>query len=156
MNNATTAYPFYRIKEKDLLYDIKLLRDSLSENWGSNFVMGYSVKTNSLPWLLSYLKGQGFYAEVVSDTEYDLAHRLGFTGKQTIYNSPIKDKKVFETVLLPGGYVNLDSSYELDWMEELAAIYPDRQFSVGVRVNCDIAALCPEEELAAGEGGRFG
>ena len=133
-----------------------MLRDSLSENWGSNFVMGYSVKTNSLPWLLSYLKGQGFYAEVVSDTEYDLAHRLGFTGKQTIYNSPIKDKKVFETVLLAGGYVNLDSSYELDWMEELAAIYPDRQFSVGVRVNCDIAALCPEEELAAGEGGRFG
>ena len=64
MNNALTATPFYRIKEKALLYDINLLRDSLSENWGSNFVMGYSVKTNSLPWLLTYLKKQGFYASL--------------------------------------------------------------------------------------------
>lgn len=50
MNNLSTGYPFYRIREKELLYDINLLRDSLSENWG-NFVMGYSFKTNSLPWL---------------------------------------------------------------------------------------------------------
>lgn len=77
MNNLSTGYPFYRIREKELLYDINLLRDSLSENWG-NFVMGYSFKTNSLPWLLTYLRGQGFFAEVVSAEEYDLAHRLGF------------------------------------------------------------------------------
>ena len=153
MNNV--AAPFYRIKEKDLLYDISLLRDSLSKHWG-NFVMGYSVKTNSLPWLLNYLKGQGFYAEVVSATEYDLAKRLEFPGNRIIYNGPIKDKKVFETVLLAGGYVNLDSSDELIFMEELSSIYPDRQFSVGVRVNCDIASLCPEEQLVEEEGGRFG
>ncbi len=65
MNTIPAQYPFYRIKEKELLYDIGLLRDSLTENWG-NFVMGYSFKTNSLPWLLSYLRTQGFYAEVVS------------------------------------------------------------------------------------------
>ena len=65
MNHKTTTdTPFYRIKEKDLLYDINLLKSALSENWGKNFVMGYSVKTNSLPWLLYYLKGKGFYAEV--------------------------------------------------------------------------------------------
>lgn len=50
MSEFSSTSPFYRIKEKDLLYDIKLLRESLTENWG-NFVMGYSVKTNSLPWL---------------------------------------------------------------------------------------------------------
>ena len=53
MNHKTTTdTPFYRIKEKDLLYDINLLKSALSENWGKNFVMGYSVKTNSLPGLL--------------------------------------------------------------------------------------------------------
>ena len=155
MNHNTAAAPFYRIKESDLLYDIDLLKNSLTENWG-NFVMGYSVKTNSLPWLLNYLKDHDFYAEVVSDTEYDLVHRLGFPGKNIIYNGPIKDKKVFETVLLAGGYINLDSSYELEWVEELSAIYPDASFSVGVRVNCDIAAMCPLEELVEEEGGRFG
>lgn len=155
MNHNTTATPFYRIKESALLYDVNLLKNSLSENW-ENFVMGYSVKTNSLPWLLNYLRKQGFYAEVVSDTEYDLAHRLGFSGKHIIYNGPIKDKKVFETILIAGGYVNLDSNYELDWMEDLSALYPDTAFRVGVRVNCDIAAICPGEELVEEEGGRFG
>lgn len=147
--------PFFRIREKDLLYDISLLRESLEKNWG-NYVMGYSVKTNSLPWLLTYLKNQGFYAEVVSKTEYDLASRLGFSNKHMIYNSPIKDKKVFETVLLAGGYVNLDSNYELDWMEELSTLYPNRRFKIGLRVNCHIASLCPEETLASESGGRFG
>lgn len=153
MNNV--AAPFYRIKEKDLLYDISLLRDSLTKHWG-NFVMGYSVKTNSLPWLLSYLKGQGFYAEVVSATEYDLAARLGFPANRIIYNGPIKDKEVFDAVLLAGGYVNLDSSDEFLFIKELSARYPDKQFCVGVRVNCDIASLCPSEQLVEEEGGRFG
>lgn len=153
MNQPAT--PFFRIKEKDLLYDISLLREALTRNWG-NFVMGYSVKTNSLPWLLNYLKNQGFYAEVVSESEYDLASRLGFPDNHIIYNSPLKDRDVWETILLAGGYVNLDSSYELEWAKELSAQYPDRHFSVGLRVNCDIASLCPEEQLAAKEGSRFG
>ncbi len=155
MNHKTTLTPFYRIRESALRYDINLLKTSLSENWG-NFVMGYSVKTNSLPWLLNYLRNQGFYAEVVSDTEYDLVRRLGFPSRNIIYNGPIKDKKIFETVLIAGGYVNLDSTDELAFMEELSALYPDTSFRVGVRVNCDIAAMCPNEELAAEEGGRFG
>ncbi len=155
MNTIPAQYPFYRIKEKELLYDIGLLRDSLTENWG-NFVMGYSFKTNSLPWLLSYLRTQGFYAEVVSAEEYGLAHRLGYPGRNIIYNGPIKDKKIFEAVLIAGGYVNLDSSQELTWMEELSALYPAREFSAGLRVNCDIASLCPGEELVEAEGGRFG
>lgn len=147
--------PFFRIKEKDLSYDVTLLKESLAKNWG-NYIVGYSVKTNSLPWLLTYMKNQGFYAEVVSKTEYDLASRLGFSGKQIIYNGPIKDKKVFESVLLAGGYINLDSNYELDWMEELSALYPNRHFRIGLRINCDLAALCPEETLAEEDGGRFG
>ena len=155
INETSAATPFFRIREKDLLYDIHLLRDSLTANWG-NYVMGYSVKTNSLPWLLVYLKKHGFYAEVVSETEYDLVHRLGFPDHQIIYNGPIKDRKVFEIVLLAGGYVNLDSNYEFDWMKDLSRLYPEKVFSVGLRVNCDIASLCPDEELAAAEGGRFG
>lgn len=152
--------PFFRIKEKDLRYDIELLKEALSRNWG-NYIAAYSVKTNSLPWLLTYLKEQGFYAEVVSRTEYDLALRLGFSSKQIIYNGPIKDKKVFETVLLAGGYINLDSNYELQWMEELSTLYPNRHFRIGLRVNCDLASLCPQEAMSSkesfpSEGGRFG
>lgn len=147
--------PFFRIKETDLQYDIQLLKQALSDNWG-NYVAGYSVKTNSLPWLLTCLKEEGFYAEVVSDTEYDLVRRLGYNDARIIYNGPIKNKKIFERILVAGGYLNMDSNEELDWIEELTQIYPDRQFHVGLRVNCDIASLCPEEELVEEEGGRFG
>ena len=147
--------PFYRVKEKDLLFDINLLREALTKNWG-NFVMGYSVKTNSLPWLLNYLKEHGFFAEVVSDMEYDIARRLGYSDDRIIYNSPIKDRSVWERVLLGGGYVNFDSTYELKWIKELSESYPEKEFKIGLRVNCDIAALCPEEQLVEEEGGRFG
>lgn len=155
MDNPSVSYPFYRIKEKDLLYDIDLLRDSLTANWG-NFVMGYSFKTNALPWLLSYLKDRGFYAEIVSAEEYDLARRLGYNDRTMIYNGPVKDRRIFEAVLTAGGYVNLDSSYELAWLEDLSARFPEETFHVGLRVNCDLSSLCPEEELVDEEGGRFG
>lgn len=147
--------PFYRVKEKDLLYDINLLKEALTKNWG-NFVMGYSVKTNSLPWLLRYLKEHDFYAEVVSDMEYDIAKRLGYTDDRIIYNSPIKKREVWEQVLLGGGYVNFDSTYELQWIEEMSSKHPEKEFNIGLRVNCDIGNLCPEEELVEEEGGRFG
>ena len=119
--------PFYRVKEKDLLYDINLLKEALTKNWG-NFIMGYSVKTNSLPWLLCYLKEHGFFAEVVSDMEYDIARRLGYSDDRIIYNSPIKDREVWEQVLLGGGYVNFDSSYELQWIQEMSEQYPEKEF----------------------------
>lgn len=147
--------PFYRVKEKALLYDINLLKEALTKNWG-NFVMGYSVKTNSLPWLLRYLKKHGFYAEVVSDMECDIAKRLGYPDDRIVYNSPIKDREVWEQVLLGGGYVNFDSTYELQWIEELSEQYPEKEFGIGLRVNCDIGRLCPQEKLVEEEGGRFG
>lgn len=153
MSELTT--PYFHIEETDLDRDTALLKNSLSHSWG-NWLVGYSVKTNSLPWLLEYMKNQGFYAEIVSDTEYRLARKLGFPNEHMIYNGPIKDRAIFEQLLLDGGLVNMDSSQEPDWLEELSARFPDRLFHIGVRVNCDIGALCPEEVLVEEEGGRFG
>ncbi len=152
---ATMQTPFFKIKETDLQYDIALLKQALEDNWG-NAIAGYSVKTNSLPWLLTYLKQEGFWAEVVSHTEYDLVRRLGYDDAKIIYNGPMKEKEIFKRILSAGGYLNMDSSEELDWIEELSRDDPDRQFEVGLRVNFDIASHCPEEELAEEEGSRFG
>ncbi len=146
--------PYYKIKEDELMYDIRLLKDSLEQSWG-NYVCGYSVKTNSLPWLLTYLKKNGFYAEVVSEQEYDLVRRLGFEDKSIIYNSPIKDRAVFEQVILAGGYVNLDSNYEPAWVADLAS-RTDEEIKIGLRVNADIQSMCPNVEVLEEDGGRFG
>ncbi|MDR2888773.1 MAG: pyridoxal-dependent decarboxylase, partial [Lachnospiraceae bacterium] len=69
---------------------------------------------------------------------------------------PIKDKEVFIGILRAGGYLNLDSHDELAWLAELSQNYPNEQFRVGLRVNFDIASVCPQEEMASEEGGRFG
>ena len=145
---------YYLIKESELNKDIELLRGALRDNWGDNSIMGYSVKTNSLPWLLNHLRKEGFYAEVVSDSEYDLARRLGYDADKIIYNGPIKDRAVFEQVIKDGGIVNLDSNYELDWLEEMSA--SSMAIKVGIRINADIASLSPNEELLEEDGGRFG
>ena len=84
---------YYLIKESELNKDIELIRGALCDYWGDNAIMGYSVKTNSLPWLLNHLRKEGFYAEVVSAEEYDLARRLGYDSEKIIYNGPIKDRR---------------------------------------------------------------
>ncbi|MCR4901990.1 MAG: pseudaminic acid cytidylyltransferase [Butyrivibrio sp.] len=147
--------PFYHIDEKRLDEDIAVLINSLKDSWG-NYIASYSVKTNSLPWLLKHLKEKGFFAEVVSDMEYDLAKRLGYEDSHIIHNGPIKDRSIFEAMILNGGIVNIDSSDELIWIKELSLKYPNKTMSIGIRVNFDITHLCPEEVPADEDGSRFG
>ena len=147
--------PYYRIDESALDEDIRMLKMALDSNWSNN-ICSYSVKTNSLPWLLSHFREKGFYAEVVSGQEYELAKHVGFSADKVIYNGPIKDRKSFEEVLLAGGLVNIDSSYEPLWIKEIAMQHPNRKLSIGVRVNYDLSKDLPEEVLADEEGSRFG
>ena len=100
--------PYFVIDEPILQKYYDMLTDSLAQNWG-NFQVGYSFKTNSLPWLVSFVKKNGAYAEVVSQDEYDLAKYLGYADKEIIYNGPYKGLESFSNVLLSGGIVNLDS-----------------------------------------------
>lgn len=148
--------PYFHIKEDSLQYDIDLLKNALQNSWGDNYICGYSVKTNSLPWLLNHLRKQGFYGEVVSEEEYALVKNLGYSDEHIIYNGPIKDKAVFEALLHAKAIINMDSHEELFWLEEYCKAHAGETVSIGVRVNCDIAHLCPEEQLVEEEGGRFG
>ena len=177
--------PYYEINERKLNADISLLQNALREGWGDHAIAACSVKTNSLPWLLTRFRDSGFYAEVVSAEEYDLVKRLGFAPSRVIYNGPIKDRAVFEEVLLQGGMVNLDSSEEPQWLEELAddraagamagesaahtesaahkesaacgeSVAGEAPLCVGLRVNVNFRSLVPSEVPADEEGSRFG
>ena len=155
MDERAYQTPYFVIDEAELSRYFQMLTDSLSESWG-NFRVGYSFKTNSLPWLVTFLKKKGVMAEVVSDDEYALAGKLGFEDSQIVYNGPVKKRDSFEKVLLAGGILNMDGRRELDWLEELAAKHPDRRFKVGIRVNFDLEKLCPGETTMGEAGGRFG
>ena len=148
-DDASLKTPYYRVDESKLDADIDMLKSALEMGW-NNYICSFSVKTNSLPWLLKHFKDNGFYAEVVSGEEYELSKRLGYTPDHVIYNGPIKDRESFEEVVLGGGIVNLDSNYEPEWANM------DKKIKVGLRVNYDIQKLIPEEVLADEEGSRFG
>ena len=154
-DDAALKTPYYRIDESKLDADIDMLKSALEKGW-NNYICSFSVKTNSLPWLLKHFKDNGFYAEVVSKEEYEISKRLGYTTDHVVYNGPLKDRESFEEVLLGGGIVNLDSSFEPVWVEEIAAAHPDRKLKVGLRVNYDLQKLIPDEVLADEEGSRFG
>lgn len=129
--------PYFVIDEAILSKYYQMLTDSLQQNW-SNYLVGYSFKTNSLPWLVSFVKKNGAYAEVVSEDEYLLARRLGYENREIIYNGPYKSESSFREVLLAGGYVNLDSRMEISWLYRLASEYPEQTFAVGIRANFDL------------------
>ncbi len=148
--------PYYEIQEKKLDADIEMLQKALRKSWGSNTIAACSVKTNSLPWLLHHFLEKGFWGEVVSESEYELVCRLGFAPSRIIYNGPIKDRAIFEQVLRDGGLVNLDSTEELDWLEELDKAEDSQKFCIGLRVNVDYRRLLPSEIPADAEGSRFG
>ncbi len=140
------------IDEKELNKNIQQLKDALNQYW-ENSIIGYSFKTNSLPWLLNYLKESGCYAEVVSDDEYELAKKVGYD--KIIYNGVAKSKETFIEAIKRGCIVNIDTNRELDWLKELDED-GHRQYEVGIRVNFDLEAYCPGETVMGQEGGRFG
>lgn len=138
------------IVHKDILEDgIRLLKDALDRDW-KNYCVGYSFKTNSLPWVVEKMKNAGFYAEVVSEDEYDLACKHNF--EYMIYNGPVKGKRTFFHALEQGAIINLDAKRELDWLEESGI----KDVKVGLRVNFNLEERCPGETSGGEEGSRFG
>ena len=152
MNYNNVETPCF-ILDKQMLDDgIELLRSSLKKYW-NNYIIGYSFKTNSLPWLVNYVKQEGFFAEIVSDDEYELARFFGYDVDKIVYNGPIKSKESFLEAVRYGCIVNIDTKREIEWLKELPN---DKNYKVGIRVNFDIESFCPNESACGEEGGRFG
>lgn len=143
--------PYYVIDQKSLDDNFEKLERALKKHW-SNFIIGYSYKTNALPWIIRYFDRLGCYAEVVSEEEYRLAKLVGVKKGNLIYNGPIKTKETFLEAIRDGCIVNIDSEREIDWLDEL----PRKNRVIGIRVNFDIERMCPGQSQCPEGGGRFG
>ena len=143
--------PFYLIHQELLQKNIESFTQGMSANW-SNSRFGYSVKTNSLPWILSYIRRNGGLAEVVSDEEYDLALLCGYSPNEIIFNGPIKGKEKFYFALEHESFVNIDSEKEISWIEEY-----EKPFSnLGIRINVPPEVFNSEDIEYTDDGFRFG
>lgn len=134
---------------------VSRFQQALATYW-PNSILSYSFKTNSLPWLISFMRERDVWAEVVSDTEYELALALGYSPEHIVYNGPIKGRAQLRSALQQGSIINLDAKREVSWTAELAREMPDQTFAVGLRVNWDLNERCPGESTSGGEDSRFG
>ncbi len=143
-------YPYYVIHQKKLENLIDELKNAFQLYW-PNYQIGYSYKTNSLPWIICFVRDRGCFAEVVSGDEYQLARRYDVPANQIIYNGPIKGKESFLSAVRNRGIVNIDSQREINWLSEL-----NGSQQVGIRVNFDLEKYTAGQSQCGDEGGRFG
>ncbi|WP_449536931.1 diaminopimelate decarboxylase [Ferdinandcohnia sp. Marseille-Q9671] len=121
-----------------------------------NFIIGYSYKTNYLPYLCKELSKIGAYAEVVSRLEYDLALKIGVDPKSIIFNGPIKNMNDINLAFENESILNIDSLYEVDLIKEYCAANENKQIKVGLRANFSLSKG-GESPLQEGyETSRFG
>ncbi|MCH5347630.1 MAG: diaminopimelate decarboxylase [Muribaculaceae bacterium] len=118
-----------------------------------DYIIGYSVKTCSLPYALRKARDFGCMAEVVSRDEYQLATLCGFNPQKIIYNGPMKSYETFIEAVSQGAIVNIETKRELKWLDEL----PDGQvYKIGLRLNINISHVSPEDADGDDDNSRFG
>lgn len=144
--------PYFLISKQEFDNNVAGLNRAIERHW-KNTIVGYSVKSNGMPWVLKYMKSQGFYGEVVSDDEYTLAKACGFPINKIIYNGIAKEEESFKEAVVGGAIVNIDSWREVRWIKELPAEVEKR---IGIRVNFDLEKMCPGQTAGGKEGSRFG
>ena len=144
--------PCFIFDHNELERSIKGFQNALDNNF-SSAVIGYSVKTNSVPKCMKLAGEMGAYAEVVSYDEYELALLCGFEKKHIVYNGPMKSKNTFLDAIEAGAIVNIETKRELEWLKELPL---DKQYSVGLRLNVNISHVSPEDADGDNDNSRFG
>lgn len=144
--------PYYIVDEDNLVSSLKGFDTALSAYFPHR-VCSYSVKTNSLPYCLETARLQGYYAEVVSDDEYNLALECGFKPNEIVYNGPLKSKETFLDAIKGGALVNIETFREIEWLKELPV---DCHADIGLRMNINISQISPADQNHENDNSRFG
>lgn len=138
--------PCYIIDKTHLDKNVDYLFDGITEGWNGDVAFGYSIKTNSLPWIITYMKNRGFMAEVVSKQEYRFAKMLGFKDAEIILTSSVKTDHLLVESLNGGAIINIDNFAEIEMIERSIERATTR-WKVGLRYNFALELHCPGADL---------
>lgn len=136
MTMNTIRTPYYIFNADEFIENFHELENAMREIY-PKYQIAYSFKTNYTPAVCSLVNSLGGYAEVVSDMEYSLALRIGFTPDHIVYNGPGKGP-LLEHCMDNGGMLNIDNLRELERVSQIAEDNSERNYKVGLRVNFDI------------------
>lgn len=152
MNTDVFQTPCFILDQQELIRSVVGYQTAL-RNCFTDSVIGYSVKTNSLPYCLCRAEEHGCYAEVVSADEYELALLCGFAKNHIIYNGPMKSYETFIDAITHGAIVNIETHRELDWLQNLPQ---EGLFHVGLRLNVNISKVSLDDADGENDNSRFG
>lgn len=144
--------PYFVIKKSELDKNIYDFKSALKKYW-PNSDIAYSIKTNSLPWILKYMNSQGILAEAVSDEEYELAELCGFEGSNIVFNGPIKSERLLKKSIKKKSIINIDSEHEVNLIKNNKSLI---QGNLGVRINVETEGFDINDVGYITEGFRFG
>ena len=148
--------PYYIFDREAFIRNFKEIRAAFTQRYP--FVtIGYSYKTNYIPYLCQLVRNLGGYAEVVSRLELDLALKIGCPPAEIIYNGPIKGAEDINFALSSGVTVNIDTIRELEFVMHLARQQPEKTFRIGLRINISLVDSQGKSHLQNDlPSGRFG
>lgn len=132
---AEFGSPLYVFSEHGLRRKARRAREAFKDRY-PNTSFAWSFKTNYLNAICQILRQEGWIAEVVSDFEYQKARKLGFAGKDIVFNGPYKPQNVLQQAIGEGALIQIDNWDELNAVEDLVkeAAQP---VEVGLRVWLD-------------------
>ncbi len=94
----------------------------------------WSYKTNHLDAICSLFHQEGWYGEVVSGAEYQMARRL-VPGNRIIFNGAYKPADALKVAVDDGALVQIDHFDEIDVLESVAG---KKKPPVGIRINMSL------------------
>lgn len=144
--------PYFIVNEQEIIDNLNNFKEAFDELW-ENYKIAYSVKTNSLPWIIKYMNKKDIIAEVVSDEEYELSIKCGYDPKNIIFNGPIKTLEKFEKALKDGSIVNIDSDSEVEFIKNNK---PEINGNIGIRININTNIFEDKDIDYKEDGFRFG
>ncbi len=101
----------------------------------------WSYKTNYLDAICRVCHQEGWWAEVVSEMEYQKARRNGVPGDKIIFNGPWKTQEALQVAVRERAMVQIDNGEEIAALE--ACVPEGQTVEVGIRINLD-AAIYPQ------------
>lgn len=147
--------PFFYLDRAQVRNGVTTLKKAFEKYW-NNYIIGYSVKTNSLPALAKEMLLLGVSAEVVSHDEYEMAKAIGFPANRILCNGPIKKEEWLNSIVKDKVKVNIDSNAEVEYFKSIALLNANEEYSVGIRVNLDAESIFGSEINTDSLGSRFG
>lgn len=124
-----------------LVYSAARLRDNIAEAAAAADAspvpirIHFALKACYLAGVVSLLRQAGLNVEVMSEWEYLLARRIGFSSAQVVVNGPAKRPEFLERAVIDGvSLINVESLSEIAFLQDLGRRL-GRTIDVGIRIN---------------------